>query len=142
MIHSVVKVKRMLSAPIEHVYQAFADPVALVKWLPPRGYVMEVIKFDLYEQGTYHFKLTHFGSNQHFDLKGTFLEVIPNQKIVYLDQSDDDGVIVKKTIHFTATFMGTEFKIIQEGLPEQRSAEMYYIDWQDSLYLLSLLVEF
>lgn len=142
MQNNQLTVQRMLNAPVESVYRAFADPVALVKWLPPRGYIMRVVEFDLRNDGMYHFELTHFMTKQQHSLKGQFIEVCPQQKVRYIDHSHDNiGIAVEKILHFNANFMGTEFKVTQKGLQEQRPAEMYYVDWQDSLYLLSLLLE-
>lgn len=142
MQNNQLTVTRMLNAPVDSVYRAFANPVALVKWLAPRGYIMRVVEFDLCNGGRYHFEMTHFMTQQQHSLKGQFIEVCPQQKVRYIDHSHDDaGVVVEKILQFNASFMGTEFKVTQVGLPEQRPAEMYYVDWQDSLYLLSLLVE-
>lgn len=45
------------------------------------------------------------------------------------------------TITFRKVVCGTELKITQEGIPEEISAEMCYLGWQQSLNLLTQLVE-
>jgi hypothetical protein len=45
------------------------------------------------------------------------------------------------TVSFTNVSVGTEIKILQEGIPEQIPAEMCYLGWQESLEKLAKLVE-
>jgi hypothetical protein len=45
------------------------------------------------------------------------------------------------SISLRQTLVGTEIKIIQEGIPDAIPAEMCYLGWQESLEKLTKLVE-
>jgi hypothetical protein len=69
--------------------------------------------------------------------------VKPNEKLRYVDKFDDPNL--PGEMHVTVTFRkvigGTELKITQEGIPEAIPVEMCYLGWQQSLTLLTQLVE-
>ena len=45
------------------------------------------------------------------------------------------------TIEFTAVSVGTDLKVVQEGIPDAIPVEMCYLGWQESLMLLAKVVE-
>lgn len=80
---------RMISASAEVVYAAFADPAALVQWLPPTGMTGRVVKFDFQEGGSYRLILSYTDGSgsgkttaEEDDSEGTFIELVPNRRIV------------------------------------------------------------
>jgi Activator of Hsp90 ATPase homolog 1-like protein len=48
---------------------------------------------------------------------------------------------MKTTVVFKQVSVGTELNIVQEGIPEVIPVEACYLGWQESLMLLSKLVE-
>jgi uncharacterized protein YndB with AHSA1/START domain len=71
------------------------------------------------------------------------LEVKPGKSLKYTDRFDDPNLPgeMTTTVSFTNVSVGTEIKILQEGIPEQIPAEMCYLGWQESLEKLVRLVE-
>jgi uncharacterized protein YndB with AHSA1/START domain len=138
-----VRLHRVLQAPPERVYKAFLDPDALAKWLPPHGSTGKVHRMNATVGGGYKMSFTNFGTGQTHSLGGTFLELLPHQRIRYTDQFDDPKLLgkINVTIEFRKVMRGTELNIVQEGLPPQIPVEFAYLGWQASLTLLANLVE-
>ncbi|MET0549920.1 MAG: SRPBCC domain-containing protein, partial [Xanthomonas sp.] len=54
-----VHLHRVLRAPAERIYRAFLEPAALVKWLPPHGFVATVHALDARVGGSYRMRFTN-----------------------------------------------------------------------------------
>lgn len=52
---------RLINAPASRVYQAFASPGAMERWLPPAGMTGSMLDFDFREGGSYRMRLTYNG---------------------------------------------------------------------------------
>ena len=48
---------------------------------------------------------------------------------------------METTVEIKPVSVGTELNIVQTGIPEMIPAEACYLGWQESLTLLTLLVE-
>lgn len=140
---NTVRLHRVLRAPPERVYRAFLDPAAMVKWLPPHGFTGQVHEIDVRVGGRYRMSFTNFSKGQSHAFGGEYLELVPNERIVHTDRFDDSKLPgeMKTTITFKAVFCGTEMQVVQEGIPEVIPAEACTLGWQESLQLLTLLVE-
>ncbi|MBI4911841.1 MAG: SRPBCC family protein [Acidobacteria bacterium] len=138
-----IRLHRVLRAPSERVYRAFLDPEALAKWLPPHGFTGKVHHLDARVGGSYRMSFTHLGSGQGHTFGGSYLELVPNARIVHTDAFDDPGLpgSMTVTISLASVSCGTELDIVQEGVPEVIPREACHLGWQESLTLLALLVE-
>ena len=83
---------RVLKAPPQRVYKAFLDPAALCKWLPPAGYTCTVHSLDAKVGGGFKMSFTEFDSKGVQSFGGTYLELVPNEKIRYNDAFDDPNL--------------------------------------------------
>lgn len=138
-----LRFQRVLRAPAERVFRAFIDPDAMCKWLPPHGFTGRVHDMDARVGGGYRMSFTNLGNGQSHSFGGTFLELVPGERIRHTDRFDDPqlpGEMVT-TITFRATPVGTELNIEQAGIPEVIPPEACCLGWQESLQLLALLVE-
>jgi len=74
---------------------------------------------------------------------GQYIEVKPNEFLKYNDQFDDPNMpgVMTTSIWIKKTSVGTDLKVLQEGIPAMIPAEMCYLGWQDSLDKLIRLVE-
>jgi len=140
---NTVRLHRVLRASPEKIYRAFLDPDAMVKWPPPHGFTGKVHQMDARVGGTYKMSFTNFGSGKSHSFGGTYLELVPNERIRHTDSFDDANLPgeMRTTISLRAVSCGTEVEIVQEGIPEMIPAEACYLGWQESLALLALLVE-
>ena len=138
-----VTLHRVLRAPPERVYRAFLDPDAMAKWLPPHGFTGRVLGMDARVGGSYRMQFTNFSNGQSHAFGGTYLELVPGERIVHTDSFDDPNLPgeMRTTITFRPVLVGTEVTAVQEGIPAVIPTEMCYLGWQESLQLLALLIE-
>lgn len=140
---NTLRIHRVLRATPERVYRAFLDADAKVKWLPPHGFTGKVHHLDAQVGGTYQMSFTNFSTGKSHSFGGTYLELVPNERIVYTDRFDDPNLPgeMLATIELKPVFCGTELTITQSGLPAVIPVEACYLGWQESLILLAQLVE-
>jgi uncharacterized protein YndB with AHSA1/START domain len=138
-----IRLHRVLRAAPERVYRAFLDSDAKAKWLPPNGFTGKVHHLDAQVGGTYRMSFTNFTTGKSHSFGGTYLELLPHQRIRYTDKFDDPNLAgeMQTTISLKQVFCGTELNIVQEGVPSAIPAEACYLGWQESLTLLPELVE-
>lgn len=140
---STIRLHRVLRAPPERVYRAFLDAGAMCKWLPPHGFTCTVHDLDPRVGGGFRMSFTNFGTGSSHSFGGTYLELVPHERIRYNDRFDDPGLPgeMQVTITLTAVSCGTELGIVQAGIPAVIPPEMCYLGWQESLAMLANLVE-
>lgn len=139
---STVKLHRVFTAPPERVFRAFTDPDALVKWMAPHGFTAKVHHLDAKVGGSYKMSFSNFTTGTSQSFGGTYHEIMPNQLLRYTDQFDDPNLPgqIEVTIQLHPVSVGTEVHITQSGIPDVIPAEACYLGWQESLQLLTLLV--
>ncbi len=140
---NTICLQRVLRAPPERVYRAFLDADALAKWMAPHGFTAKVHELDARVGGKYRMSFTNFSAGQTHSFGGTYLELLPNQRIRNTDAFDDPNLPgeLMVTVSFKPVLCGTELSIVQEGVPDVIPPEMCHLGWQESLSLLALLVE-
>ena len=138
-----VRLHRVFRAAPEKVYRAFLDADAMAKWLPPHGFTGKVHHLEAKVGGTYKMSFTNFGTGQSHSFGGTYLELVPHERIRHTDRFDDPGLPgeMQTTISLKRVSVGTEVNIVQEGIPEAIPPEACYLGWQESLTLLAQLIE-
>lgn len=143
MVKNTVKLHRVLKAKPERVFRAFIDADAMAKWLPPNGFTGKVHEMDAKVGGSYRMSFTNFSTGQSHSFGGEFLELVENERIRYTDKFDDPNLPgeMETTIILTSVSMGTDVQIEQTGIPEMIPVEACYLGWQESLTLLTMLVE-
>ncbi|AEC20843.1 hypothetical protein PT7_2303 [Pusillimonas sp. T7-7] len=140
---NTVSLHRVIRAAPERIYRAFLDADAMAKWLPPNGYTGKVHQLDARVGGTYKMSFTNFTTGHSQSFGGEYLELVPNELIRHTDRFDDPNLPgeIQTTVSLKAVFCGTELRVLQEGIPEAIPAEACYLGWQESLILLTKLVE-
>ena len=140
---NTVKLHRVLRATPERVYRAFTDADAMAKWLPPNGFTGKVHQLDVKVGGSYRMSFTNFTTGKSHSFGGTYLEIVPNERLRYTDKFEDPNLSgeMQTTITLRKVFCGTELNVTQEGIPAAIPAEACYMGWQESLILLAKLVE-
>lgn len=140
---NTVKLHRVLKAKPEKVFRAFLDPDAMVKWLPPHGFTAKVDHADARVGGSYKMSFKNFSTGKSMSFGGKYLEIKPNELIRYTDKFDDPNLPGEMitTVSLREVFCGTELNVTQEGIPPMIPAEACYLGWQESLMLLTQLVE-
>jgi uncharacterized protein YndB with AHSA1/START domain len=138
-----VRLHRVLRAAPEKIYRALLDPDAIVKWLPPNGFTGRIHHIDAKVGGTYTMSFTNFTTGQSHSFGGTYLELVPHERIRHTDKFDDPSLPgeMHTTISLKKVSVGTELNVVQEGIPEAIPPEACYLGWQESLTLLTQFVE-
>jgi uncharacterized protein YndB with AHSA1/START domain len=140
---NTIRLHRVLRATPERVYRAFLDADAMAKWLPPNGFTGKVHHLDARVGGSYKMSFTNFTSGKSHSFGGEYIELVPNERIHHTDRFDDPGL--PGEMHVTITLkkvsVGTDVTVVQEGVPDVIPVEACYLGWQESLTLLTQLVE-
>lgn len=140
---NTIRLHRVLRSTPERIYRAFLDADAMAKWLPPNGFTGKVHHVDARVGGTYKMSFTNFTTAKSQSFGGEYIELVPNERIHHTDRFDDASLPgeMHTTITLKKVLVGTEVSIVQEGVPDAIPAEACYLGWQESLTLLTQLVE-
>ena len=139
---NTIRLHRVLTARPEKVYRAFLDADALAKWLPPHGFTGRVSHLEARVGGTYKMSFINFSTGSCHAFGGTYLELVPHERIRYTDKFDEPNLAgeMQTTITLKPVSVGTELNVMQEGIPDLIPPEACYLGWQESLTLLGQLV--
>jgi uncharacterized protein YndB with AHSA1/START domain len=143
MSNNSVSLHKVLKASPEKVYRAFTEALALASWLPPYGFLCTVHELSVKVGGTFKMSFHNFSTGNGHSFGGKYIEVKPNEFLKYTDTFDDPNLPgeMMTSVSLQKVLVGTEIKILQEGIPSAIPAEMCYLGWQDSLDKLTRLVE-
>ncbi len=85
----------------------------------------------------------NFGTGNGHSFGGTYIELVPHERLRYTDKFDDPNLPGEITVTVTLkkVLCGTELHVEQAGVPAVIPAEMCYLGWQESLEQLAKLVE-
>lgn len=138
-----VSLHRVLKAAPEKVYRAFTDANAMASWIPPYGFICTVQEMNVEVGGTFRMTFHNFSTGNSQSFGGEYVEIKPDGFLKYTDKFDDPGLPGEMTtsVWLQKVSVGTEIKIVQEGIPPMIPAEMCYLGWQESLEKLKGLVE-
>lgn len=140
---NTIKLHRVLRTTPEKLYRAFLEADALAKWIAPFGFTAKVLHQDAKVGGTYKMSFTNFSTGTTHAFGGTYVELVPNERLRYTDKFDDPNMPgeIQVTVVLKKVTCGTEVNITQEGVPAVIPAEACYLGWQESLIQLAQLVE-
>jgi uncharacterized protein YndB with AHSA1/START domain len=140
---NTARLHRIVTAKPEKVYRAFIEPDAIASWLPPYGFLCTVHALNATVGGHHKMSFRNFTTGQSHSFGGEYLELVPNERLVYSDRFDDPNLPGEMTVTVTlkAVSCGTEILIEQAGIPDIIPLESCYLGWQESLRKLAKLVE-
>lgn len=138
-----VRLHRVVRAKPEKLYRAFTEADALAKWLPPHGFTCTVEHLDAVVGGRFRMSFRNFSTGSAHSFSGEYLELVPSRLIRYTDRFDDPNLpgLLQVIVRLEPVSCGTDFSVVQEGIPEAIPLELCYLGWQDSLAQLAALVE-
>lgn len=144
---------RIIRATPEAIYDAFVDPEAQARWLPPSGMAGTFDAFDPRPGGHYRLTLTytsaHGGdgkSSADADrVEGRFVELIPGERIVQTANFESDDPAFAGTMTMTWSLRpvsgGTEVTIEAFDVPPGISAEDHAQGMASTLANLAAFLE-
>ncbi len=138
-----LRLHRVLKAPPERVYRAFTDPAAMCKWLPPHGFTGTMHHMEPKVGGSWRMSFTNLSAGATHTFGGNYLELQPGKRLRYTSKFDDTNLPGEMitTVELSQVFCGTEMQITQEGIPDVIPSQACHLGWQESLALLTQLVE-
>jgi uncharacterized protein YndB with AHSA1/START domain len=120
---------RVITATPDAIYEAFIDPKALAKWLPPAGMSGHIETFEPRPGGHYRMTLTYddattggkSGGNADV-VEGRFVDLVPGQRVVQQVEfaSDDPAFagIMTMTWSLASVPGGTEVTVTADNVPD------------------------
>lgn len=143
MADNSVSLHRVIKAPPEKLFRAFTEPNAIASWLPPYGFLCTVHEMNVTVGGSYKMSFHNFTTGNGHSFGGKYVELKPNEFIKYTDQFDDPNLpgVMTTSVWLRKVMVGTEIRVVQEGIPSMIPVEMCYLGWQESLEKLMKLVE-
>jgi len=141
-VPSTIRLHRVIATRPEKLYRAFLEPDAITSWLPPYGFLCTVHELEAKVGGKHRMSFRNFTTGNSHSFGGTYVELIPNERLVYTDSFDDPNLPgeMRITVDLKAVSVGTEIHIEQQGVPDVIPVEACYLGWQDSLDKLIRLV--
>ncbi len=97
-----VVITRVLDAPRSLVWKAWTEPERVARWWGPRTFTAPVCKIDLRVGGEYLYCMRS-PDGQDFWSKGTYLEIVPPERIVATDSFADAQGNVVSASHYGMT---------------------------------------
>ncbi|MDM8177866.1 MULTISPECIES: SRPBCC family protein [Olivibacter] len=143
MSENKVSLHRVIKASPEKIYRAFTEALAIASWLPPYGFLCTVHDMDVRVGGSFKMSFQNFSTGNSHSFGGEYLELKTNEFLKYSDKFDDPNLpgVMTTSVWLNKTSVGTELKVLQEGIPAVIPVEMCYLGWQESLDKLIKLVE-
>ena len=140
---NTVSLHRVLKASPEKIFRAFTEPNAMASWIPPYGFLCTIHEMKVEVGGSYRMSFHNFSTGNGHSFGGKYIEIKPAEFIQYTDQFDDPNLPGEMitSVWLRKVSVGTEIKIVQEGIPSVIPVEMCYLGWQESLEKLAKLVE-
>ena len=96
-----VTITRVFDVPARLLFEAWSKPEHVVKWFGPKGWPITLCEIDFRVGGRFRFAMTGSSGVQNTPFGGTYLEIVPNRKIVYDNGFEEPGA--ERMVH-TVTF--------------------------------------
>lgn len=109
-------ITRDYDVPARLLFEAWSQPEHLMQWFGPAGYPLTMCEVDFRVGGTFRFAMTGPDGVQNTPFGGEYLEIVPNEKIVFTDRFElPDAETMVMTVEFdehdgkTTLTLTTEF---------------------------------
>jgi uncharacterized protein YndB with AHSA1/START domain len=131
-----LEIKRQIKAPRDRVYAAWTDPAQLKQWFGPEKVQTRNLIADSRVGGKFQWDLTN-PEGKDMTIRGEYLELQPDKKIVFTWQWQDDEDWENHTSVVTVELKdadgGTELRLIHEQLPNEESRDGHNEGWNSVL---------
>ncbi len=144
---------RLVKASPGAVYNAFADPAVLARWLPPKGMRARIERFEPHPGGSYRMVLTYDdpatapgkATVDSDIIEGRFVALDPGERIVWEVGfvSDDPAFVGTMTVtwRFKEVRDGTEVTVHCQNVPAGIGKEEHDAGLRSSLENLARFIE-
>jgi len=105
---------RVFDAPRELVFSAFTDSKHLAQWWGPDGFTTTTSAFDFRPGGVWRFVM-HGPDGRDYQNRVIYVEIVPNERLVYRHTGDEDVEPVQFTQTLTFEDLGGKTKLTWQG---------------------------
>ena len=94
-----VVVTRWFDVPAHILFDAWSRPELFSQWWIPASFGMTLMscEMDVRVGGGYRLEIGHPASDQPMAFFGTYIEVVPNQRIAWTNEESDEGAVTTVT---------------------------------------------
>jgi uncharacterized protein YndB with AHSA1/START domain len=94
-------VTRTFDAPARIMFEAWTKPKLFRQWWVPRSFGLSLLacEMDVRAGGGYRLEFGHPASEQPMTFYGSYIEVIPNARIVWTNEESEDGAVTTVTFN-------------------------------------------
>jgi uncharacterized protein YndB with AHSA1/START domain len=96
-----VVITRVFDVPARFLFEAWSKPEHVRQWFGPKGWPITLCEIDFRVGGRFRFAMTGLDGKQNTPFGGTYLEIVPNRRIVYDNAFELPGA---ETMIVTVTF--------------------------------------
>jgi uncharacterized protein YndB with AHSA1/START domain len=145
-----LEIRRLIKAPRERVFEAWADPEQLKRWFGPQeNYIVPQVKVDLRTGGKYRIQMRNDDGEFHTAV-GTYREIKPPERLVFTwawekngsepDFGEVEPVEMLIVLEFHARGQDTELVLTQTQFASVESRDRHEQGWNGCLDRLEKLV--
>ena len=138
-----LRIDRIFHAPVSRVFEAWRSPEALKKWAWGTLSNEVQVELDFRVGGRYRIG-TSRPNNQTWTFSGEFVEIIPDQKLVYTVNWDapmgyeaPDELV---TVEFISSGETTKVSFFHEGVPDPKAREEHEKGWSNTFDVLESIL--
>lgn len=137
---------RELAAPMDRVWAAWTDPVALGRWWGPKGLGLRVERFDLRVGGLFHYAMVPPGGGPPMWGRFQFREISPPDRLCWINSfADAHGEIIRppiapdfpreifNTVTLTPTSAGTRLTLRGRPIRASEADKAFYAGMHASM---------
>ncbi len=130
-------IRRTFAAPRALVFQAWTDGEQLKRWCCPTGFTIPFSEGDIKPGGNFRTCMRSPKGEDHW-LSGTYVEIVPEEKIVFThrwhDEADEPGheTVVTVTLADTQDH-GTRLTLHQAFFVSEASRDGHFSGWTETL---------
>jgi uncharacterized protein YndB with AHSA1/START domain len=110
-----VVIEREFEVPARFLFAAWSRPEHLRKWFGPAGWPVTLCEMDFRKGGRFRIAMTGPSGEQNTPFGGTYLEIVPNRKIVYDNAFEEPGA-EKMVVTVTFEEMDGKTKLVMRTL--------------------------
>jgi uncharacterized protein YndB with AHSA1/START domain len=136
----VLVINRNLSAPPARVFQAWTDPVRMMKWFAPEGMSTPIAESDLRVGGRYRVLMREADGVEH-DVSGEYVEIVTDRRLVFTwAWRNSPEIVTLVTVELEPDGKGTQLTLTHERLANAESRDSHKSGWTSALNKLEKLV--
>ncbi|WP_243387181.1 SRPBCC family protein [Bacillus kexueae] len=131
-----LELKREYAVSAKRMFEAWTKPEQFKMWMGPKGYQVAIEEMNVEAKGTYRLVMENAEGQKHV-LVGKYLEVMPNEKLVFTWKWESDEQEFPETV-VTVLFKeisekSMELAIVHDCLPSEEAAQNHNQGWSSTL---------